>query len=47
MVSSTVPEVGREMAAGLAHRVEQESAQLEGELLQLPLVERAQLVRDS
>ncbi|MND06698.1 hypothetical protein D3C83_282190 [compost metagenome] len=38
-------QVGGEVAAGLAHRIDQEGAQLARELLQLPLFETAQLVR--
>src|SRR6185503_16054924 len=38
-------EVGRQVAAGLAHRVEQESAQLVRKPLQLALFEAPQLVR--
>ena len=38
-------EIGREMAARLAHRFKQERPQFIRELLQLPLVEPAQLVR--
>ncbi len=39
------PQIGREMAAGLAYRVEQERAQLLRQLLQLFRIETAQLVR--